>query len=109
MSARWRSELGNGSQEILSRHFLKVELAGHQSERLKQALNKGGLQSLELVQYKKLDWGMDEEEYVSTTRHSLSLSVSKNLPKGKTLSFVQRMNEMARKKGYDSNARAVAA
>ncbi|MCO6410124.1 hypothetical protein [Hoeflea alexandrii] len=79
-----------------------VELAGHASEKLKTSISEGRLLHLELITYAEIDIGMDEGKFLKAARQNLSLSVSKKLPQGDYLDFLDKVKVWAKSKGYDT-------
>lgn len=79
-----------------------VELAGHASDKLKNSLKSGRLLHIELVDYSAVDFGMDEAKFLKTARRALNVSVSKELPQGEQLGFVEKVKIWAKKQGYDT-------
>lgn len=79
-----------------------VELAGHASDRLKDSLSEGRLLHVELIDYVEEDFGFDESKFIKTARRDLNLSISKKLPEGDGLKFVEKVKFYARSKGYES-------
>lgn len=79
-----------------------VELTGHASDKLKNSLKQGRLLYIELVDYVEGDFGFDEARYVKQARRDMNLSISKELPQGEALTFVEKVKVFARRNGYDA-------
>ena len=90
----WQKEDGG---EV--RTWPAVELAGHQAEKLKHALKRGGLQTIELVRYEQDD-EFDEQAFIRKTTQKVLLSVSPELPAGETMNLIQRISAKAAAKKY---------
>jgi len=78
-----------------------VELVGHGSDLLKNSLASGRLLNVELVDYVTTNLGFDEAQYIKTARRDLRLSIAKSLPEGEGLTFIEKLQLFARKKGYE--------
>ena len=87
-----------GGRELKTRPM--VELAGHQSDMLRNSIEQGRLLHLELVSYKEVDLGIDETKYLKSARRDLSFSVSRSLPASESMTLIERVKEYGRKNGY---------
>ena len=79
-----------------------VELQGHASETIKSSLQNGRLQSLELIRSHLMDYGFDEAKYFRTSRQNINISVSKDLPDGEALQFIEKVKVWAKRNDYDT-------
>lgn len=89
-----------GGKEIKTRPL--VELSGHHSDKLKDSLRTGTLQYVELVNYLQDGPKMDESRYIRSARRDMRLSISRSLPQGEQLSFLDKVKNFANKQGYES-------
>lgn len=89
-----------GKREIKTRPM--VRLTGHASDQLKNSLEGGRLLNIELVEYIEDDLGLDESKFFKSVRRNLNVSVSKNLPHGEELEFVERVKAWAKGQGYET-------
>lgn len=79
-----------------------VELHGHASQTLKESLATGRLLHVELIDFVEADLGFDEAVFIKEVRRNLNMSVSKDLPDGEALSFVEKVKAWAKGQGYDA-------
>ncbi|TXN66327.1 hypothetical protein [Methylobacterium sp. WL6] len=89
-----------GKREIKTRPM--VELHGHAASQLRESLEAGRLLHVELIDYMKSEMDFDEGGFVKAIRRDLSFSVSKALPDGEALTFVERVKAWARNNGYET-------
>ncbi|MGH6922238.1 MAG: hypothetical protein ACRED5_00580 [Propylenella sp.] len=89
-----------GKREIRTRPL--VELAGHQSDKLKDSLKRGTLLYVELVNHTQEKPKFDEARYVSSTRRDMRLSISRDIPRAEQLPFLDKLNMWANTHGYES-------
>jgi len=79
-----------------------VELYGHASEQLKNSLQDGRLLQVELVDHIEKDFGFDEAKFIKIVKRNINISISKALPHGDALSFVEKLKVWAKRQGYEN-------
>jgi len=57
---------------------------------------------IELVDYVEADLGFDESKYIKMARRDMNLSISKQLPQGDALTFIEKVRVYANRNGYES-------
>lgn len=91
---RWKKDGGEVQQ------WPDVEVAAHQSQRLRSALEGGGLQAIELVEYIKADMGFDEAAHVKKKTRRLTINVSREIPKEETMGIIEKVRVYALGENY---------
>lgn len=77
-----------------------VELAGHQSEMLKEALRAGRLLGFELWDDEVKSRGFDEQKYVKRQRRELKISVTPDLTRSEAAQAVEQVKIWGRQNDY---------
>ncbi len=80
----------NGNEKISK---VTLELDGHVSHTLGDALKSGALKNVSFIQHEVKDAGHDEEHYFVEKKHHVDIKINPETPKSKSLNVFNRISE----------------